>query len=237
MTDSEFGLYVAGPIMVVIGLVMYFLLRKPKPSRGNPASLDASQPEPAPNPEVLATLMGAITAQASRFDRDMYIDDMTEDQLEYEYTYRTVYILASLLSRKTLESVTYAVTELVTGQPADKQLYGLSEYYADTDYEQMCIKGDDRYWQDVLAPLSSMLSKEKKVEIIVSGFLVDELYRKQKNSEKTEHFYVPEALEECIKELNGVAQVWFGADSDHMISKLRGQAQDLVPQLEARIAN
>lgn len=226
MSDSEFGLYIAAPILVVIVLVMYFLLRNPKPP----------QPEPVPNPEVLAAALSAISSHTSRFDRDMYIEDMTEEQLKDEYVYLTIYILVSVMSRRKIDVVTYAIAELVTGRPADKQLYGLSEYYADTEYEQMCADGDDRYWRDVLAPMASTLSQQKKGEILLGGFLVEALNRALKNAGATDEFHVPEIFEDCIAELNKVAQVWFGDDAAQMMQTLRGQADTLLPQLQTRLA-
>lgn len=59
---------------------------------------DVAEPTPyteskphAPLPTQVA-MMGAMTARSTGFDRDMYIDDMTEEQLEDEHVLRTAFV-------------------------------------------------------------------------------------------------------------------------------------------------
>lgn len=234
MNESDFVLIAGVPVLLLIIVVLFFTFkpsakRRPVSPEGNP------NPPPPQQKPAEPGVPGAIAISASSFDRDMYIDDMTLTQLEDEYVYRTIYILVAWMSRHNIKPTTLAIAELVTGRAGDAQLFGLSEYYADTEYEIMWAKGDDRYWKDELAPMGVKLSHQKKCEILAGGFLVDALYQQRKAAGETYGFYTPDIFEACISELNEVAHSWLGINTDQTLMVIKEQAGDQLPLLEHKL--
>ncbi|OYW84836.1 MAG: hypothetical protein B7Z22_09780 [Hyphomonas sp. 32-62-5] len=133
-SSAQTWVILAIAVLVVLGLIGHFGQQgdKKKQSAGTPASSDARM-------AVQASLLAAMSAAGSRFDRDMYIDDMTEDQLRDEHVWRTAYItgyniVGNLGPER--DNPFEKICTAITGRPADRQLAGLTEYYYDTVYER-----------------------------------------------------------------------------------------------------
>ena len=220
-------------VVVVALFVIGWLAQRSENKKAKPSKTSGG----APTPEAQAMLMNAVMVKASSFDRDMYIDDMTQDQLKDEFVYRTIYILYSWMTRRKIDQGVMTIAELVTGRPGDKQLTGLSEYYVDTEYEQMNAHGDDRYWDEALIPLADELGFQKKSEIILGGLVVDAVYAlRRSQGVPQDYFYCPDIMEICMTDLERVAGEYFGFETETMLATLRTRAaelaQEAVPKLE-----
>lgn len=251
MSDDLFGLFVAGPILVGIGLWLYFTFRSPKPRPGSaesaPSSPDpgvsippAAEPSDTPSEADQVTAQTAVpqavSAHAGNFDRDMYIDDMTEEQLQDEWSYRTIYLLVWWLAqsaRLDRDKTTGQVAEKVLGRPADRQLIGLSEYYAETVYESMMSQGEDLYWHDELRPQGDTLNDQQKGEVLLGGFICGAILERviEEGKVRADDGIVG-IMRHALVGLEAVAADWTGAGSVVLINALKQQAAMIASDME-----
>lgn len=242
MSDENFGLFVAGPIVVGIGLWLYFTFRSPK---AEPSSKPQGHPSPkedhpqtvqSDHLEVQRQMMQALTNHLSRFDRDMYIDDMTAEQLRDEWSYRTIYLLVWWLAqsaRLDRDKTTGQVAEKVLGRPADRQLIGLSEYYAETVYESMMAEGEDLYWHDELRPQGDTLDDQQKGEVLLGGFICGAILERviEEGKVRSDDGIVG-IMRHALVGLEAVAADWTGAGSAVLINALKQQAARIASEME-----
>lgn len=192
----------------------------------------AASPEPAERANIL---LGAINTHAARFDRDMYIDDMSADQLEYEHVWRTAFITGynivwSLGPQK--DNPFEKVCTAITGHPADPQLTGLTHYYFDTVYELMMAAGEDRYWDDELIALKDQWTDERREQILLAALIplqmANELHISIRNGPLAD---ADTALAALVGHVDRVGDAFFGPSAPERMADLRAQAAAMAGQI------
>ncbi|ABI75443.1 hypothetical protein HNE_1304 [Hyphomonas neptunium ATCC 15444] len=205
---------------------------------------DKDTAKPAPRPEsgrgdplaVQAATLAAISARAMNFDRDMYIDDMTADQLEDEHVWRTAFITAynivwNLGPQK--DNPFEKICTAITGRPADPQLAGLSEYYFDTVYEPMMAVPDDRYWDEELIALKDQWTTQKREQILLAALIplhmANELHIAIRDAP------IPEGETggaHLMPHIDRVGEAFFGVEAPERMDTLRAQAAQMANTIE-----
>lgn len=184
---------------------------------------------------VQTAMMAAVTARAMNFDRDMYIDDMTEDQLEDEHVWRTAFItgyniVGNLGPER--DNPFETICTAITGRPADRQLAGLTEYYYDTVYEPMMAVPDDRYWDDELIALKDQWTAEKREQILLAALIPLQMANKlhiairKKPLEETDG-----GGRHLIPYIDRVGAAFFGPAAPEKMAALRAQAASMAGQI------
>lgn len=170
----------------------------------------------------------------SQFDRNMYIDDMTETQLEDEHVWRTAFIACHSITDPCGVSENHPASRIataITGQPFDPQLFGLTEYYLDTAYEEMMEAGEDRYWDGELIALKDQWSDKKREQIVLAAMIplarARDIYLAVRKSEPG-HNNTGEGLALFI---NRVGESFFGDSAPEKMAALRAQATRMAGQI------
>ena len=230
-SSAQTWVILAIAVLVVLGLIGHFGQQgdKKKQSAGTPASSDARM-------AVQASMLAAMSAAASRFDRDMYIDDMTEDQLRDEHVWRTAYItgyniVGNLGPER--DNPFEKICTAITGRPADRQLAGLTEYYYDTVYEPMMAIPDDRYWDDELIARKDQWTPEKREEIVLAALvplqMANELHIAIRKKPLDE---ADNGGAHLIPYIDRVGEAFFGAQAPDKMTALRAQAVEMARTIE-----
>lgn len=162
-------------VFVVIGALVVFGIIGAVGGRGkSPTSNIGPDPGSEDRLAVQTSSIAALSAYASKFDREMYVDDMTETQLEDEHVWRTAFIACHTITDPCSVSEKHPASRIataITGKPFDPQLFGLTEYYLETAYEAMMAAGEDRYWDDELIAMKDHWSPEKREQILLAALV------------------------------------------------------------------
>lgn len=222
-------------LLFAIGLVATMMEKFGKRKQGSPtlsANFGSGAADPASDPALASQKLNMLSGYLNRFDRDMYVDDMTADQLQHEYLYRTVYILVWWMSQGygvNRDELTGEIASRVSGRVSDRQLIGLSEYYTDTVYEGMQAQGQDLYWSEDLAEKGNDLTEKQKMEILLGVFVTEAVWRRLTHSQsETGDNGTDQILNDCLSEFEQVAGRWFGDTASVMSGSLRQQADKIA---------
>lgn len=227
---QTWGLIAVG-VVVVLGLIGAI-------SGDKDTAKNAARPESGPHDPmaVQTAMMAAISTHAMRFDRDMYIDDMTADQLEDEHVWRTAFItgyniVGNLGPER--DNPFEKICTAITGRPADRQLAGLTEYYYDTVYEPMMAIPDDRYWDDELIARKDQWTPEKREQILLAALvplqMANELHVAIRKTPLDDADSGGAHLNPYI---DRVGEAFFGAQAPDKMTELRGQAAQMASTIE-----
>lgn len=227
-------------IWIVLGIVAVIVLsmigkRSDKEEAPKPPSPMPSPRAQTPVAAAQASLITALAINASRFDREMYIDDMLPEQLEYEHVWRTAYItgyniVGNLGPNK--DNPFETICTAITGHPSDRQLAGLTEYFYEAVYEPMRIDEEDHYWDDELIAKKDQWSDARREQIILAALIplqmADELHTAIRGKPPGEH----DRAEHLIPHIDGVGEAFFGADAAERMAMLREQAKGYASAIE-----
>lgn len=233
---QTWALLIVGAV-VVLGLIGMI---GGKPKTPDSASTYGAQPAPPPAPprappdEVVRAVTTAFAALTSRFDRDMYIDDMTEEQLEDEHVWRTAFIACHYVSAPLGVTESHPATQIcriITGKPFDRQLLGLTEYYLETAFDDMMAAGEDRYWDEELIALKDQWSTQKREQIILAALIplarAHDLYVAIRREQPGPH----DSGAHLIPYVDRVGDAFFGDQAPQKMADLRRQAAELADQI------
>ena len=216
--------------LVVLGLIGYFAEKSEK------AKKDAGAVPPKDFPTGLqATMLAATSATASGFDREMYIDDMTPEQLEDEHVWRAAFIACHHVTLPCGVSERHPANRIasaITGKPFDRQLFGLTEYYLETAYDDMMAKGEDRYWDDDLIAGKDQLSPEKREQVVLAALIPLMRARDVFVAVRKDEPGPDDTGAGLIPFIERTAQAFFGAEADNKMAALRAQATQLASALD-----
>lgn len=202
---------------------------------------DVAEPTPYTESKLHAPLakqtamMAAITSTSMGFDRDMYIDDMTETQLEDEHVLRTAFVTCHNITAPCGATQSHPANKInaaITGKPFDLQLFGLTEYYLETAFEGMMAEGEDRYWDEELIAGKDQWSPEKREQILLAALVplarAHDIYvavrRTPPGPDDTGAHLIPF--------IDRVADAFFGDDAHSRMAALRAQAEQLASTIE-----
>lgn len=202
-------------------------------SVNKPARPPVPMPRPAPADPVEAQVT-ALAAHAHQFDRDMYIDDMTAEQLEDEHVWRTAFITGYNIvwnlgpeNDNPIEKICTAIT----GRPADRQLKGLTEYYHEAVYEPMMGDGNDRYWDEELIGLKDQWTPQKREQVILAALvplqMADALHIAIRGTPAPDD----SRGAHLIPFIDRVGEAFFGDEAPQKMADLRRQAAELANQI------
>ncbi|MBY9067296.1 hypothetical protein K1X12_10320 [Hyphomonas sp. WL0036] len=230
MAFSSAQTWVIIAIVVVIALgIIGSLSGKKETPKSPPARAQT------PTAAAQAGIVAALATHASRFDREMYIDDMTPEQLEHEHVWRTAYItgyniVGNLGPDK--DNPFETICTAITGHPADRQLAGLTEYFYETVYEPMLVDAEDRYWDDELIARKDQWSDARREQILLAALIplqmADELHTAIRGRPASED----DLAKHLIPYIDRVGEAFFGADTAERMSMLREQAKGYASAIE-----
>ena len=229
-SSAQTWIILAIAVLVILGLIGHFA------DKGDKAKQTASGSGPQDPLAVQAAMLAAISARTMRSDRDMYIDDMTEDQLEDEHVWRTAFITGynivwNLGPQK--DNPFEKICTAITGRPEDPQLAGLTEYYYDTVYEPMMASGEDRYWDDELIALKDQWTAEKREQILLAALIPLQMANELHIAIRREP--LPESESggaRLIPFIDRVGDAFFGPAASEKMAALRAQAASMATQIK-----
>ena len=180
-------------------------------------------------------MMAAMTATSTGFDRDMYIDDMTEEQLEDEHVLRTAFVTCHSITAPcgpTEKHPANKINAAITGKPFDQQLFGLTDYYLETAFEGMMAEGEDRYWDEELIAGKDQWSLEKREQILLAALVplarAHDIYVAVRKTPPGPN----DTGAHLVTFIDRVADAFFGDDAQSRMAALRAQAGQLASMIE-----
>lgn len=192
-------------------------------------------PRPPSNAAAQVATLAAVTTYASRFDRDMYIDDMTASQLEYEHVWHTAFITAYNIvwnlgpaQNNPIEDICTAIT----GHPADRQLTGLTEYYFETVYEPMMGEGNDRYWDEELIARKDQWTAQRREQILLAALVPLQMASELHQAIRGQPPSSAQPGAHLYPFIDKVAEAFFGAETPDRMASLREQAKSYAASIE-----
>lgn len=216
---------------VILGLIGTIVEKFEKKGQGT-----GSPPRDDPRMAVQASMLAAMSAAANRFDREMYIDDMTSEQLEDEHVWRTAavtcYNVIWAFSDMFEDHPSSKICKAITGKPYDRQVAGLSEYYLETAYEQMMAVGEDHYWDDELIGHKDRWDTAKREQILLAALITLERAADIHAAIRRSPPGPNDNGAHLIPFIDRVGEAFFGDTAAARMQALRAQAQQIAATIE-----
>ena len=218
-------------VLILLGVIGHFGNRNGEAKPGSGLSGQKSSPAAAQG-----GLLTALSAAASNFDREMYIDDMTAEQLEDEHVWRTAFVTCYNIVWSIGDVREHhpgaKISESITGKPFDRQLAGLTEYYLDTAYDQMMAAGEDRYWDDELIALKDQWDSQKREQIILAALVTLEKAPEIHAAIRRSPHNPNDNGAHLTPYIDRVGEAFFGVQAPEKMASLREQAMQMASTIE-----